>query len=306
MFCAPDRAAASKDGSCLSLAEMQVIAQDFNQTVSNAALRIPLHADKNALHDAIQKALTHSSCRGEYCWIDQPFLRSDHKASLERAFRPKVPSAWLSNPRTWLNTDNIVQVLQQYEKLYTDFAFLGVHPIDFQARYSSGQCIGGEGLCNFKVADLIAKGKTQFGMVLNLDKHNQSGSHWVAVYGQLDAEKANANYGVYYYDSVGMAPPPEARAFMKQVAGQMAKPSPARKFAVKHNKVQRQFKNTECGMFSIVFLTQCMKKNISFDYICKHMRKDDGIQEIRQVIYRPHQGGNKILKAKSHPKTKKA
>jgi hypothetical protein len=69
---------------------------------------------------------------------------------------------------------------------------------------------------------------------------------------------------------------------MKLVQSQVNDP----KFKVQSNKIQKQFANTECGMFSIIFATQ-MLKLVPFDFICKHMRTDAEINKIRDVIYTP-------------------
>lgn len=283
-FCSPSRY--FNDGkSCMTLNELQMIAKDLNKHLPKQR-RISMRLKKDALHTAIMRAMYPSCQDKEYCWIEHDFLSPEHKARIEAAFRPKKPSAWLSNPRTWLNTYDILHVLKPYENLYKDFAFLGVHPIDFQSTYANGQCIGDQ-LCSFHIRSLLDKKIKRFAFVLNLDRHDQSGSHWVAVYCGLDPKKPN--FGVYYYDSVAHEPGPEVVSFMKQMYIQVQQVFPSsigKTFALKFNQVQKQFKNTECGMFSIVFITQCLKHR-AFKDICLLMRKDDAIQELRDVLYRP-------------------
>lgn len=288
-FCSPSRYYQA-DESCMSYKELQLLAKDLNQRLSNEN-RIKLRQKKDELHNSIKKALYPTCKDKEYCWIEQEFVKPSHKPMLEDAFRPKKPRAWKQNPRTWLNTYDILYVMQQYESLYKDFEFLGVHPIDFQSRYADGTCIG-DNLCSFHVQQLLQNGKKRFAMVLNLDRHDQSGSHWVALYCNLSPRKPN--FGVYYYDSVAHPPSHEVVSFMKQVFMQVQSVYPqktAKKFAIKYNQVQKQFKNTECGMFSMVFLTQCLKHK-EFQEICQGMRKDDAIQELRNVLYRPSNVSN--------------
>ena len=60
----------------------------------------------------------------------------------------------------------------------------------------------------------------------------------------------------------------------------------ADKFAMRYNRIQKQFDNYDCGVFSEVFITQ-MLKNISFDEICKRMKSDRDINKLRDVLYTP-------------------
>lgn len=291
-YCSPQRHVRSED-TCLTMAELRTIAQDYNESAKDARKRIRLTTSKGELYSMIRNRLR-EYCEGgdEPCWVDQPFVKAEHKRAIEDSFRPKKPKAWYKNRRTWLNTFDILHVMKQYEKLFRNFAFLGVYPIDFQEYYSNGDCIGGL-LCSFSVKDMLARKKTHFAMVLNLDNHRQPGSHWVAVYCNLDPKKNN--FGMYYYDSVATPPGQEVIGFSQDVARQVKEhygPKVASRFDTRFNTTQKQFKNTECGIFSMVFITQ-MLKYIDYDFICKHMRKDDDMNEIRDVLYRPNYTGAK-------------
>eukprot|EP00798_Chlamydomonas_sp_ICE-L_P023480 gene23480-biopygen11151 len=62
-------------------------------------------------------------------------------------------------------------------------------------------------------------GKTDFGVVVNMDPSWMGGSHWAAMYGCIDRSKPH-RYGLYYYDSLGKEPPAPILQFMKRfVAG---------------------------------------------------------------------------------------
>lgn len=287
--CSPVRTVSlnrSKIQTCFTLKELKLIAEDYNQSVQDPKKHIKISGKtKDKLHEAIREALK-SYCDEEHCWIEQNFVSGTNRRLFDDTFRPKTPRSWYKNRRTWLNTYDILNVMKQYEKLYKDFEFLGVFPIDFTSYYSSGSCIG-ESACTLEIANLLSRKKRRFGMVLNLDDHTQSGSHWVAVYCGLDPSAVN--FGIYYYDSVAQSPPKEVRAFCEKIQQQVKAhytPEVSSKFVVRKNEIQKQFKNTECGMFSIVFLTQ-MLKHIVFDKVCSKMRRDDGINEIRDIVYRP-------------------
>ena len=54
------------------------------------------------------------------------------------------------NPYAWLNSDDIIKVMNQYEKKYKNFKFIGPSPIDFQDKKFYGNCVWEE-LCNFSI-----------------------------------------------------------------------------------------------------------------------------------------------------------
>lgn len=283
LFCSPDRAAKSSQ-SCLLLRDLKAIASDLNKALPKSKRIKPgSHA---AMHKQLNDVLYDKCQSKEFCWIQQDFLHPTKRAMLEKAFRPVKPRSWYENSRTWLNTFDILNVMEQYEALYKSFKFMGVHPIDFQKTYDNGRCIG-ESLCTFNIAQLLKQGKTHFGMVLNQDYHHQSGSHWVAIYCNLDPKKKN--FGIFYYDSVANEAQQEVIEFFKEIKEQVKSvlPKDAKKFKVEYNKVQKQFKNTECGMFSIIFLTQCVKQKYDFNFITKNMFNDDQVNHVRNIIYRP-------------------
>lgn len=273
-----------KGNTCLSKKELEVIASDYNQTYTENKINVAL--PKKKLYNTIRNRLK-EMCDTESCIIEQDFVKQEHRDALEQSFRPKKPKIWYKNHRTWLNTFDILHVMKQYESLHKTFSFLGVFPMDFQQQYSTGQCIG-ISLCNFSVAEFIQQKKDHFAFVLNLDYHYESGSHWVAVYANLNPKKNN--FGIFYYDSVANPPTTEVKQFASNIATQIHqyyKPEIAQKFKTQYNVKQKQFKNTECGIFSMVFLTQ-MLKYIDFNYICQNMKKDDQMNDIRDILYRPN------------------
>lgn len=283
--CSPSKY--GKGNTCLSKKELEIVATDYNETYTNDKIDITL--PKKKLYNTIRTKLQ-GICKKddeESCLIEQDFVKDDHKKALEQSFRPKKPKSWYKNSRTWLNTFDILHVMKQYESLHKTFAFLGVFPMDFQQQYSTGQCIGMT-LCNFNISDFIKKKKDHFAFVLNLDYHYESGSHWIAVYANLNPKKNN--FGIYYYDSVANPPTKEVKTFATSIVSQVNqyyKPNIAKNFKTQYNVKQKQFKNTECGIFSMVFITQ-MLKYIDFHYICNYMKKDDQMNDIRDILYRPN------------------
>lgn len=299
-YCSPERHSIGlQDKTCMTVNELQSIAKDYNnnfvekygQIATNATRktpkRIPISNNKRDMLASISKELGGSCGQADHCWVQQDFVSPQVRDRiLDKAFRPLKPKEWYLNRNTWLNTYDILKVMKQYERLYTDFFFLGVFPIDFGSKTESGQCIA-YGMCEFDIRKLLQKGKIRFGMVLNLDRHDQSGSHWVSVYCNLNNKKTN--FGIYYYDSVAHQPPKEVGAFMKEINRQVYEVFSKRvadRFAMRYNRIQKQFDNYDCGVFSEVFLTQILK-NIKFDDICKKMKTDKEINRLRDVLYTP-------------------
>jgi len=131
----------------------------------------------------------------------------------------------------------------QYERQYPWFSYLRTLPVDAFAAGASG-CVIGD-LCRLDVGALRKSGKRMLGAVMNLDRHNQPGSHWVAF--AIDLRKR----AIMYYDSFGRPPPAELRAFFERVREE----SPSRYTCNSvYNAVVHQRRNTECGIFATIAL----------------------------------------------------
>lgn len=319
-YCAPSRYGHFQaHGTCLRRDELVQLARLYNRTLDDGSWRALFGSAAAAAsskkrvdegRDDLYEQLRERLGPDDYTWLELPWVKKARSvyAALEDAFRPKLPASWSRNAHQWLNTDDIDRVMQQYQSKFADFRFLGVFPIDFDSRTFFGNCIANE-MCKLDLRDLRAEGVRHFGAVLNLDRHDQRGSHWVAVYGNLDADALN--YGMHYYDSVGRPGPPEVSAFMSRMAEQMdamnnmvveeqrAKAAgggrrrpPAghrrpRAAAQTYNRVRRQFKNTECGIFAMYYLVCCMTEAVAVSDIWRAMTSDDIIHSLRYVFYRP-------------------
>ena len=69
-----------------------------------------------------------SRCNEEWCWINQSFVDINDRQMLKKLFRPKKPAKWNVNPREWLNSLDIENVMKQYEEKHQDFIFIGPVP----------------------------------------------------------------------------------------------------------------------------------------------------------------------------------
>lgn len=185
-------------------------------------------------------------CQQEDCWIDQTSLDLTDKNKLKaQLFVPLRPNVWKQNPHTWLTNYDIANVLNQYEKSHAEFQFIGPSAIDFDTK-KNGSCICSN-LCHFSIDNFVKKGKTKIGIVFNLDRHDQPGSHWVALFVDL-----TENF-VFYFDSTGAKIHPQIEKLKKTI---ILQGNGRMKYYV--NTFEHQKGNTECGMYCLYFIITCL------------------------------------------------
>ena len=299
-YCSPERIVHHKShGSCLSLQELQTVATIYNNNILDKKKLIPQSMFNTT--EKLVKALDqrfHKVCHGhkDYCWLEQPLMKKTQVYNkLKDNYRPEKPQSWEADDRQWLNTLDILHVMKQYENSRQDkaskFKFLGVFPIDFAQQITPGVCVARD-MCNFNIISLISEGYDQAGIVFNLDKHNQPGSHWVAAYINLNPE--SPKFGLCYYDSAGLKPRLMIMQFLTSVYKQMVDNFPqdiSKKIVVKYNPTKQQFLNTECGIFSMTFLILCLEKQFeSYRKTRNRIKKkrDDGhVHKLRNILFRP-------------------
>lgn len=281
------RCAPTKDfsnGSCIELDVLHELARAYNEEHPNKKIKLSsslntLKPDKYKRHLVKElKLRLDSICDDQMCWIKQPFVKRMKKVARESlvsdTLRPQGPGA--QGNFTWLNTINIDQVMKQYENKYKDFKFLGAVPIDFEELpYLEIQGVSFD--------KLQKKGKNRIGVVFNLDEHNKSGSHWVASY--IDLNKGQ----VYFFDSYGIRPEKRISEFMnkakKYIDGQNKYSNKYDTSAiVKHNDKRHQYKNSECGVYSINFITRMLQGD-SFEKIINDRTPDNKINKCREVYF---------------------
>lgn len=210
----------------------------------------------------------------------------------KKELKPEKPLAWYKNPNTWLSNYDIQNVMEQYSdsKIYK-YVFLGAFPIDFSV-INNGVCMYSR-FCNISISDYTKKCKKFIGFITNLDKHDQPGSHWTSTFIVIDPKLPA--YGAYYYDSIGNSIPSYVDNFLKDIKAQCEKLYPKVPFNIVKNNKQHQFKNTECGVFSMLFQIRWLNKHIikknktSFEEIIKNpFINDSKMLEIRDALYRPN------------------
>ena len=263
MYCALNR---ENDGiSCFTVDELIEIATNLTKEGKkihfdkNLEMLHP-HKYKKYLIEEISKILGNTQEK----WIKYVGKK------IEEIFPPKGPEGKYE----WLNSIQIEQFLEQLEKKYPNFMSLGAVPIDFWE-------INYDGIRD-KLKDLnelVKKGKTRLGIVYNLDTHNQPGSHWVASFVDLE------NGLITYFDSYGIKPNKRVRKFLRMFAKFMKKNNI--KIHSEYNSTRNQYKNSECGMYSINFI-KMLCENIEFNKIEKTPIPDDIINGLRKKFFTLH------------------
>lgn len=204
-----------------------------------------------------------------------PIDESEKKRLKNEYLRPEQPVAWKSDPDMWLDSNNIRDVMVQYEQDRKDFEFLGPFPIDFAApdpyEKSKDKCLVNE-ICDLDMNALKANGKTKVGIIYNLDPHYKGGSHWVANY--IDLKK----HCCYYFDSYGMEAPKQIQKFMQWLTLQ----DPKMKLA--YNARRFQFQGSECGMYSMYFIIRMMMGE-PFLQFCRRAPRDGVMLSLRGWIF---------------------
>jgi hypothetical protein len=216
------------------------------------------------------------SVNDEECLIEKSYLsHREKKELLNHFFRPKMPDGWKNDPDMWLTSDDIINVMRQYETAYPYFKFLGVVPIDFSAPdpyvKNEKRCMNQQ-FCHVNLAEEKARGKRLLGAVFNLDPHYKDGSHWVAL--AIDLQRDC----VYYFDSYGIAPPEQVARFMRYLTIQNPK------LTLQSNGRRFQFSDTECGMYSMYFLIR-MIAGESFKKFCKAPIADKWMLNFRNILF---------------------
>ena len=161
-------------------------------------------------------------------------------------------------------------------------------------------------ISNIDFKKLQNEGKNKIGMVINLDEHYKSGSHWVALYTDLKSKQ------VYYFDSFGKKPGKRVKRFINKITNHIYKNTTGSNINVgnilskaetnkkylhdlnnklkennidlRYNKIQHQFDNTECGVYSTNFILR-LAKGESFDSITENITNDEKMNECREVYF---------------------
>jgi hypothetical protein len=218
-------------------------------------------------------------CNKESCWVRQMTKGTKMEAELLESFSPTSPIEWKKNPNEWLSSIDIIEVMNQYEKTYKCFDFLGPSPIDYDTHKLYGECVWEE-LCHFSLAEQIKNGKTKIGIIFNTDTHDRSGEHWISLFINIK------NATIFFFDSAGNKASSQIMKFVNMVVEQGRNlPTPIDFKFDQNYPVEHQYKNTECGVYSIFFIIHMLEDKITGHYLKTHKLKDEYMQQFRKVYY---------------------
>jgi hypothetical protein len=260
--------------SCLNPDAIKLIKEGYNKAHPNNIINT---SDPQKIISTIMKNDNFTDERQLIKYINDT---TKQKQILDDNFAPNHPDSWNSNPDEWLSNEDIDEFLNDLEKKYADFNALKTTPIDFDTNVG-GQCVEKE-LCDFSLKDNLDNGKTRFGTVFNLDKHNMPGSHWVSLF--IDIKKES----IIFFDSALSGVPKEIKKFVSRVQDQAKKMKLNLKFYT--NKSEHQKGDTECGMYSIYFITKMLSDFESLDTFLTGKISDEEVFKLRTKYY------NKSLK----------
>jgi hypothetical protein len=244
MACCAPGAYDPENDTCLSLEDVEKLVESFNKIYLQNQIKIT-----NNKKEMLQKLRRYFKCKNDWCVTQK--LPEEVRETVRNRFRPLGPR----NNTNWLSTKHIEDLLKQYEVLYPDFKFIGAVPIDCD-KYD---------FCslhqkNFDLDQMYQENIKKIGIIYNLDKMGESGSHWVAMY--FDLDKAEIDF----CDSNGTQPNKYIENLIKTIINWCKKNNIQNKekivkdkniaaehingVLVKLNKLKFQYDNTECGIYS--------------------------------------------------------
>ena len=271
--CNPRNYKNNKNNTCFSKNSLIKIIDKWNSENESK-----IHYNKNdtitILWNKLDEKLN-NVCNDEWCWSRLPFIKSLNDKELNSTFRPKMPKSWYKNTREWLSTTDINNVLKQYQEAYNDFKYIGAIPIDFDSKDNFGTCIVEE-MCKLDIKNMLNKNINKIAVIFNLDKHDEPGSHWVALFISLHKNE------IYFFDSYGVNPPKEVRVLMNRLKEQGKKLN--RDISLYYNNIRHQYKNSECGVYSINFIVNLLE-NESYQDLIKNKISDDDMNNNRNFYF---------------------
>ena len=184
----------------------------------------------------------------------------------------------------WLSNFDIDAVLKQYTSLeeFKDFKFFNSAPIDFEKI--------DDPLSRVNPVLFKRKGINRIAAVINLDTHDQPGSHWVSMV-------ANFKTGVIaYFDSYSSLPEPEIQDFMAKLVVQAMTGFDGKSFNSKeafflcplYNNTRFQRKSSECGQYSLyTVISFLLSDGTAEDFagICSVPIDDDSMNDFRRALF---------------------
>jgi hypothetical protein len=280
--CAPKKPNEINDYSCYSKDSLFELRDLWNARHQDVKIK---SNKPRVIHSKLKKYLK-NVCDSEKCWLKQNAYFGKISDELKESFAPLYPTSWLKNKNQWLSSHDIINVMYQYELAYPSFSFIGPSPIDFDKEKVNGNgvCVWEE-LCNFKLEQMISKGKTQIGIIFNTHPHTKSGEHWISLYVDVPEKQ------ILYFDSGGSEIPKEVKTLVDKIILQGKQQSPKIDFKFDTTTgVHHQLENSECGIYSLFFIINMLEENINKKYLKNNLFRDKYINQFREIYFNRPKG----------------
>lgn len=287
-FCSP---LAKDQLKCFNQNDLNIFTAIYNKYFPNKIKTISYIGINNKLKDVVGN-------KKHYLWFDYLCQYCSYTECqtlnniTDNRLLPKKPAEWYKNRTAWLSNFDIEDVLIHYHKCKKyNYEFVGVFTVDFAVKDDNGKCKYYENKCTPNIKRNIDNNKKYLGIVTNLDRHDQGGSHWTSIFVVIDP--LLPSYGIYYYDSGGAGIPSLVMLYIREVQTQLKKIYPHKKCKIIVNKKQHQQTSTECGMFSLTYqirwVTKLFKnKNTrETDVLNNKIMRDVVMIENRDKIFSP-------------------
>lgn len=236
---------AISNDTCFSNGLLERIVQEHNRR--HPQRRISAHVKDKQIHQ-LRKNYK-EKCRGENESSQDTCIAKHLGVPL-----PEPPKRKWKRKNEWLNNTDIERVMKIHEDTYKDFKFIGPVPIDFKDVCS-------ENLCKVNVGEWIDQGKKRIGIIFNLDRHDEKGSHWVSMYVDI------FNGIVFYFDSAGITnTPQDAFLLIDDLAKEIIRQADilGHKLTFYKGITEHQKGNTECGIYSLFFIITWLTRRVEF------------------------------------------
>ena len=258
----------------------QRMAPSRNNNFNNAEL-IKIKSDKEYLIDNLMKRFNNVCNGNEICLTQQDFMNDvlkEVRDDIENdTFRPNGPA----KSTEWLSTTDINNIMKQYETVFPGFKFMGAVPLDCNDHSFCS-------LYQINFNEHENNGITKMGVVFNHDRYGESGSHWVALYINIEAGE------IYFCDSMGKEPIGNIKHVIKSYMDYYKKKTGTNAI-YRQNTKSYQKDQSECGVYSCNFIIRNLNGE-KFEDIVNNPLTFQGINSCRNVYFR-----NKTSKFKENP-----
>lgn len=241
--------------------------------------------------EIISAAKTKTGCSTEKCAITKlaDEIGEIARKDIETAFKASGPT-----DSSWLTNTHLDGTLIQWAATRPDFFPYNFNMVDY-AKYSfkDGTVIQQpDSLATVNFADLYSRGYRTAACVINTDRYNGNGKHWMALF--IDARSPTV-WSVEFFNSSGQAPQPEYVNWLEKTRTQLertaAEKSPRPDVRViRVSKKRHQNSTSECGVYSLYYI-RARLEGVPADYFATTLVPDSNMFEFRHHLFTGQNSG---------------